>query len=101
MTTAYTMAPSVGGREGLGITARCVKHVYSWGADTAGNSSEVSIPKGLPRRCQEYPQPLPCGGHGLWLCPGPAAATDRWVPSQPSQLYLAGGGTGRGKKVVA
>nr|XP_055200426.1 mitochondrial mRNA pseudouridine synthase RPUSD3 isoform X3 [Nyctereutes procyonoides] len=58
-------------------------HVYSWGADTAGNSSEVSIPKGLPRRCQEDPQPLPCGGHGLWLCPGPAAATDCIPQSAP------------------
>lgn len=66
------------------------------GADTTGNSSEVPIPKGLPRRCQEDLQPLPRGGHGLWLCPGPAAATDRWVwnPRRPSQLYLAGGGKG-------
>lgn len=79
----------------------CVKLVHSW-ADTTGNSSEVPIPKGLARRCQEDPQPLPCGGQGLWLCPGPAAATDRWVwnPGQPSQLYLAGGGKEGERKVV-
>ncbi|XP_045664159.1 mitochondrial mRNA pseudouridine synthase RPUSD3 isoform X3 [Ursus americanus] len=53
------------------------------GADTTGNSSEVPIPKGLPRRCQEDPQPLPRGGHGLWLCPGPAAATDSVPQSAP------------------
>ncbi|XP_032182447.1 mitochondrial mRNA pseudouridine synthase RPUSD3 isoform X4 [Mustela erminea] len=53
------------------------------GADTTGNSSEVPIPERLPRRCQEDLQPLPCGGHGLWLCPGPAAATDSVPQSTP------------------
>ncbi|XP_067611491.1 mitochondrial mRNA pseudouridine synthase RPUSD3 isoform X2 [Pseudorca crassidens] len=52
------------------------------GAATTGSSSEVPIPKGHLGRCQEDPQLLPCGGHGLWLCPGPAAATDS--VSQPA-----------------
>nr|XP_031542122.1 mitochondrial mRNA pseudouridine synthase RPUSD3 isoform X3 [Vicugna pacos] len=49
---------------------------------TTGSSSEVPIPKGHCGRCQENHQPLPCSGHKLWLCPGPAAATDS--VSQPA-----------------
>ncbi|XP_047636561.1 mitochondrial mRNA pseudouridine synthase RPUSD3 isoform X2 [Phacochoerus africanus] len=45
-------------------------------AATTGSSREVSIQKGLLERCQVDPQPLPCAGLRLWLCPGPATATD-------------------------
>ncbi|KAM5315453.1 mitochondrial mRNA pseudouridine synthase RPUSD3 isoform 3-T4 [Glossophaga mutica] len=41
-----------------------------------GSSSEVSIPKGHPGRCQEDLKPFPCGGHRFWLCLGPAATTN-------------------------
>ncbi|XP_013364566.1 PREDICTED: RNA pseudouridylate synthase domain-containing protein 3 isoform X4 [Chinchilla lanigera] len=40
----------------------------------AGDSGEVPISKGPLGGCQEDPQPLPCNGHRLWLCPDPAAA---------------------------
>ncbi|XP_025233378.1 mitochondrial mRNA pseudouridine synthase RPUSD3 isoform X3 [Theropithecus gelada] len=43
---------------------------------TTDSSSEGPIPKGHPGRCQEDSQSLSCGSHRLWLCLGPAAATD-------------------------
>ncbi|XP_023366458.1 mitochondrial mRNA pseudouridine synthase RPUSD3 isoform X2 [Otolemur garnettii] len=55
----------------------------SFFASTTGSSSEEPIPEGHPRRCQEDPQPLPCGGHRLWLCLGPTAATDSVPQSAP------------------
>lgn len=44
-----------------------------------GSPSDIPISEGHPRRRQEDPQPFSRDGHRLWLCPGPAAATDRWV----------------------
>ncbi|XP_063486482.1 mitochondrial mRNA pseudouridine synthase RPUSD3 isoform X5 [Symphalangus syndactylus] len=50
-------------------------------AGTTDSSSESPIPKGHPGRCQEDSQSLSCGSHRLWLCPGPAAATDSVLQS--------------------
>ncbi|XP_049718248.1 mitochondrial mRNA pseudouridine synthase RPUSD3 isoform X4 [Elephas maximus indicus] len=55
--------------------ANLVTYLF-WGAGIAGSSSEASFPEGHPGRCQKDSQPLPCGGHRLRLCAGPAAAID-------------------------
>ncbi|XP_010336119.1 mitochondrial mRNA pseudouridine synthase RPUSD3 isoform X4 [Saimiri boliviensis] len=67
--------------EGKIQTALKLEHIDGVKLVSPVSSSEGPIPKGHPGRCQEDSQPLSCVGYRLWLCSGPAAATDSVLQS--------------------